>query len=207
MTVGPIWGGVFTAPQVSAHTQLGQIPRPPVVTSEHCTVGRPPTPNATTDEPATPADCHIAGSLRGAANMASGKHRVHTARNHARNRRLQRTVWNDPTWRTYTRPTVRDRADGLCELCGNEGTIADHWPIPCLELLLHQGRRAALNPDNCRWLCHRCSGREDGRLAAQGPAIDRARAHTKGGDHHNAPHPDPSEVGSSLPAPKQSREW
>ncbi len=130
-----------------------------------------------------------------------------SARDHARNRRLQRTVWNDPTWRTYTRASVRDRADGLCELCGNEGTIADHWPVPCLELLMQYGKQEALNPDRCRWVCHQCSGRSDGHLAKQGPAIDRARAHSKGGDHHNSLHQDPSQVDISLPETKHSREW
>lgn len=129
-----------------------------------------------------------------------------TARQHARNRRLQRTIWNDQTWRNYTRPAVRERADGLCELCGNPGTIADHWPTPCLELLLHHGKQEALNPDRCRWICHQCSGRSDGHLAKQGPAIDRARGR-KGGTPDEPPNHDPSQVSVSLPAPKQSREW
>lgn len=121
------------------------------------------------------------------------------ATNTYRSRRTQNTIWHSPEWRNHTRPTVLARANHTCQWpagCTATATIADHWPVPCLELLQTEGRQAALDPDNCRALCHHHSGKADG-----------PRAHTKGGvssSRHKHNHPG---VGFSLPAAESSRVW
>lgn len=121
------------------------------------------------------------------------------ATNTYRNRRQLCSIWQSHEWRTHTRPTVLARANHTCEWpagCTATATIADHWPVPAIELLRQHGRQAALNPDTCRALCHHHSGKADG-----------PRAHTKGGTPKQAANHNHPEVVFSLPVAQSSRVW
>jgi 5-methylcytosine-specific restriction endonuclease McrA len=77
----------------------------------------------------------------------------------AQRRRGRKQIYNSPAWRVC-RILVLTRGGHTCELCGEHATIADHHPVP-LQQLLDQGHDP-YDPDACRALCARCSGREDG---------------------------------------------
>lgn len=81
-----------------------------------------------------------------------------------RRAKWQEQVWRDPRHRAWRKRILR-RDEGICQLCGQPGNIADHHP-PLIELALH-----GLDPfadEHGRCLCLACSGKTDG-----------ARAHTR----------------------------
>lgn len=94
----------------------------------------------------------------------------------------QRAVWDSAEWKR-TRRLVIER-DEVCVLCGSvERLTADHYPQTCAELL--EAGIDPCDPDLCRALCGRCSGREDGRRSApRGVGVEKslpARQHHPAG--------------------------
>jgi 5-methylcytosine-specific restriction endonuclease McrA len=68
-------------------------------------------------------------------------------------------VYGSTRWRQWTRPIVIARDGGVCQRCGDRGTIVDHL-MPVL-MLIALGRDP-FDPAECQLLCHPCSGLKDG---------------------------------------------
>jgi 5-methylcytosine-specific restriction endonuclease McrA len=77
----------------------------------------------------------------------------------AKRRRRRHRIYSDPRWRVCRTLTLV-RANRTCQLCGDDATIADHWPLS-LQQLVDQGHDP-FDPAVCRALCARCSGHADG---------------------------------------------
>jgi 5-methylcytosine-specific restriction endonuclease McrA len=74
----------------------------------------------------------------------------------------RRRVYEAKRWREFTRPVVLARELGLCQKCGDRGTVVDHvLPIETLLAL----DRSPFDPLECQLLCLHCSGRKDGARA------------------------------------------
>ena len=74
-------------------------------------------------------------------------------------RHTRHRIYADPRWKVARR-IVLDR-DPTCTVCGlRASTIADHHPTP-LATLLAAGHDP-FDVDQCRGVCHHCSGHADG---------------------------------------------
>ncbi len=90
-----------------------------------------------------------------------------------RDRRHQphRRIYHTKAWHRC-RTLVKQR-DPICTVCHQRPTtIADHYPQTLREILASGGNPA--DPDNCRGVCHQCSGRVDGQRSRGVPAISGA---------------------------------
>jgi hypothetical protein len=67
----------------------------------------------------------------------------------ARWRKLRRELALTDEYRE-TRRAVRERAFGMCERCGDNGTTMHH----CEQVSF--APQHALDPDRCEWVCHEC---------------------------------------------------
>ena len=130
---------------------------------------------------------------------------IATARDQRLNSRPQRAIWNTAKWRNHTRPEVLRRANGQCQWpsgCTRPATIADHYPIPCLDLM-NMGLEAN-DPDRCRALCAHHSGKADGGRRRHGGATKSMRVKTAGWSKSSAL---PDAQNHREPVSVTSRAW
>jgi len=89
--------------------------------------------------------------LRAMGRLLARRHRLECNRHDFLRRwgKLRRELACTPEYQAV-RSAVQERADGLCERCGNAGSVMHH------ERLVSWEPQHALDPQHCQWVCRQC---------------------------------------------------